>query len=40
LLFAESSWYGTNGTKIEEPAPIAPAYTPPNEFTPESQTAR
>lgn len=40
LLFAESTWYDPRGNKLAEPTPVVAAYTPPNEFTPESQTTR
>ena len=40
ILFAPGSWYDAQGQKLERVRPIAPAVTPPNEYTAETQTAR
>ncbi|MFZ5893557.1 MAG: hypothetical protein ACOY0T_21020 [Myxococcota bacterium] len=40
ILFAPASWYDAQGQKLERVRPIAPAATPPNEYTAETQTAR
>jgi WXXGXW repeat (2 copies) len=37
LLFAEQVWYDSQLKPIESPRVVVPAYTPPNEITPESQ---
>ena len=39
-MFAEAAWYDQSGNKLEDPTVLAPATTPPNELTPEEQTAR
>ncbi len=40
LMFAPGAWYGHDGVRIRAPDIQVPAYTPPNEVTPEFQTAR
>ncbi|HET9952891.1 MAG TPA: hypothetical protein VFQ61_00225 [Polyangiaceae bacterium] len=40
ILFAPAAWYDSNGQKLERVRPIAPAKTPSNEYTSETQTAR
>lgn len=40
VLFAKASWYDTQGQKLERVRPLAPATTPINEYTAETQTAR
>ena len=37
LLFAEEVWYDTKLKPMASPATALPAYSPPNELTPESQ---
>ena len=40
LMFAPSAWYAAAGVRIHPPEIRMPAYMPPNESTPEFQTAR
>ena len=40
ILFARGSWYDAQGQKLERVRPLAPATTPNNEYTAETQTAR
>jgi hypothetical protein len=37
LMFADEAWYDAHLQPIQSPKPLLPAYTPPNELTPESQ---
>lgn len=37
LLFADETWYDARSKPIVSPKPVLPAYTPPNQLTPESQ---
>jgi hypothetical protein len=37
LMFAEEAWYDAHLRPIPSPKVLRPAYTPPNEITPESQ---
>ena len=37
LMLADEIWYDKNLRPIERPRVLVPAYTPPNELTPESQ---
>jgi hypothetical protein len=40
VLFAPGTWYGKDSTPLERVRPVAPAVTPPNEYTSETQTGR
>lgn len=40
LLFAPGAWYAPGGVRVRPPEIRMPASTPPNEATPEFQTAR
>jgi hypothetical protein len=40
LMFAPGAWYANGNVRIRPPEIRTPAYTPPNETTPEFQTAR
>ena len=40
LMFAPGAWYATGGVRIRSPEIRIPAFIPPNETTPEFQTAR
>lgn len=40
ILFAPAGWYTRTGERVERVRPVAPAETPSNEYTAESQTAR
>lgn len=40
LMFAPGAWYAASGTRVQPPEIRVPAYSPPNEATPEFQTAR
>jgi hypothetical protein len=37
LMLADEIWYDNSLRPIERPRILVPAYTPPNELTPESQ---
>ncbi|HET9954306.1 MAG TPA: YXWGXW repeat-containing protein [Polyangiaceae bacterium] len=40
ILYAPSAWYDQEGTQLDRIRPFAPAATPPNEYTAETQTSR
>jgi hypothetical protein len=40
LMMASGAWYGPNQQRLRRPEPVAPASTPANEVTSETQTGR
>ncbi len=40
LMMAPGTWYDAKHERLRRPEPVAPAATPTNDFTPETQTGR